>query len=151
MKAATEAKLSPEKRKEWREAKSKPLLNEFQVWLQDNQAKTLPKSPIGQAIAYVLTHWEGLQTYLTDGRLQIDNNATERDIKPFVMARKNFLFACTQAGADALGVHFSLILTARQHGLNPFEYYKVILEKIPHCKTVEAYEALLPWNFNTHR
>ena len=82
-----------------------PFQNETRI---SNRGGTLPKSPIGLAIAYCLTHWDGLLTYLTDGRIEIDNNATERDIKPFVIARKNFLFACTPQGADSLGVHFSL-------------------------------------------
>ena len=69
--------------------------------------------------------------FLDDGRLRIDNNATERDIKPFVMARKNFMFAATPEGADLLGVYFSLIMTAKYHGHNPFSYYEMILKKIP--------------------
>jgi transposase len=128
-----------------RHTQSQPILHHFHAWLTEYQAKILPKSPIGQAIAYTLKHWPGLTHYLTDGRLHIDNNATERDIKPFVIARKNFLFACTMAGTDALGVHFSLILTARHHGLNPFAYYETILKKIPLCKTMADFQQLLPW------
>jgi transposase len=143
---ATVAKLTPADRFTLRDTKSRPLMAEFYRWLQDHGANALAKSPIGQAIAYALNHWDSLTTYLTDGRLSIDNNATERDIKPFVIARKNFLFACTQAGADSLGVHFSLILTARHHGLDPYKYYTDILTRIPLCKTLDDYEALLPWN-----
>ena len=131
-----------------RQEKSQPLLASFYTWLQENQLKTLPHSTIGQAIAYALNHWEGLQVYLTDGRIPIDNNATERDIKPFVIARKNFLFSCTEAGADSLGIHFSLILTAKLHGLNPMTYYETVLKKIPFCKSIEDYEKLLPWNIH---
>jgi transposase len=131
---------------ELRQAKSVPLLAEFKAWLDHHGQTVLPKSPLGKAFAYSRKHWDGLCVYPTDGRLEIDNNATERDIKPFVIARKNFLFAATEAGADALGVHFSLILTAKRHGLNPFDYYKTILQKIPFCKTHADYEALLPWN-----
>ena len=85
--------------------------------------------------------------YMKDGRIEIDNNATERDIKPFVMARKNFLFACTQQGADSLGVHFSLILTASLHGLNPIAYYTDMLTRLSLCNSIEDYETLLPWNW----
>jgi transposase len=77
----------------------------------------------------------------------MDNNLTEQQIKPFVIARKNFLFADTMAGARSLCLHFSIIQTAIAHKLNPYHYYKYILEKIPHCKSVEDYEKLLPWNF----
>ena len=61
------------------------------------------------------------------------------------MARNNFLFADTVAGANALCLHMSLIQTTMQHGLEPYEYYVKLLKQIPHCKTVEGYEQLLPW------
>jgi transposase len=144
---ATEQAMSPDKRLALREAKSRPILDGFYQWLMVNRDLTLPKSPIGEAIAYALNQWDGLMTYMTDGRIEIDNNATERDIKPFVMARKNFLFACTQQGADSLGVHFSLILTASLHGLNPIVYYTDLLTRLPYCTSVEEYETLLPWNW----
>jgi transposase len=144
---AKDKNMTSEQRHTLRQSKNRPILDEYRDWLLRNQQKTLPKSPIGQAIAYALTHWDGLSVYMTDGRVEIDNNATERDIKPFVMARKNFLFACTQAGADALGIHFSLIITAQHHGLNPMAYYTEVLKRVPICETMEHYEALLPWNF----
>jgi transposase len=143
---ATVYEMSPEQRFELRQKKSKPILEALDVWLRLNEANTLPKTPIGQAIAYARNHWEGLSRYISDGRLEIDNNATEREIKPFVMARKNFLFSATIEGADSLGIHFSLILTAKRHGLNPFAYYEAVLKQIPLCKTIQDYEALLPWN-----
>jgi len=144
---ATESKLTPDDRKALRQEKSRPILDQFHIWLTHNRDRTLPKSPIGQAIAYCLTHWNGLLTYLSDGRVEIDNNATERDIKPFVIARKNFLFSCTPQGADSLGVHFSLILTARLHNLNPTAYYTEMLKRLPYCVTPDDYAALLPWNW----
>jgi hypothetical protein len=76
------------------------------------------------------------------------NNHTEQEIKPFVIARKNFLFASSVEGAHALAMHFSLIRTARVHGHDPYHYYVKLLKNIPHCKTLEDYEALLPWNIN---
>ena len=97
---------------------------------------------------YVLKHWNGLTRYLNDGRLSIDNNHTEREIKPFVIARKNFMFSKSQAGARAMAIHFSLIRTAKLHGLDPYRYYVHIMKKIPHCKTIEDHEKLLPWNVN---
>ncbi len=149
---ATELKSSPDERLALRQEKSRPILDRFYQWLTVNRDRTLPKSPIGLAIAYCLTHWDGLLTYLTDGRIEIDNNATERDIKPFVIARKNFLFACTPQGADSLGVHFSLVLTARLHGLEPMAYYTEMLKRLPYCVSFSDDEALLPWNWrNTSR
>ena len=122
------------------------MLDEFYQWLQEAKLKVLPQSPLGKAIQYCLNHWQGLIRYCEDGRLEFDNNGTERKIKPFVIARKNFLFAASQDGADALCMHFSLIQTAKKHGLEPYHYYVRILKEIPHCQTVEDYEKLLPWN-----
>ena len=65
-------------------------------------------------------------------------------IKPFVIARKNFLFAASQEGARALCVHFSLFRTAKLHGLDPYRYFVKIMKDIPYCQTVDDYEALLP-------
>jgi len=144
---ATEQGVSPGERLALRQKHSRPILESFHQWLLTNRDLTLPKSPIGEAIAYALNQWNGLLTYMTDGRIEIDNNATERDIKPFVMARKNFLFACTQKGADSLGVHFSLVLTACLHGLNPIAYYTDMLTRLPYCASIADYEMLLPWNW----
>ena len=110
-----------------------------------------PQSPIAKAINYTLRHWEGLTRYLTDGRYLIDNNHTEREIKPFVIARKNFLFAGSQEGARALCLHFSLIRSAKLHKLDPFQYYVKVMEIIPYCQTADDYEALLPWNIDLEK
>ena len=101
---------------------------------------------------YILKNWEGFIRYLEDGRLSIDNNHTEREIKPFVIARKNFMFAQSQAGARAMALHFSLIRTAKlPEDLNPYRIYVQIMEKIPYCETVEDFEKLLPWHINMNK
>ena len=68
------------------------------------------------------------------------------EIKPLVMARKNFLFCSSVDGANALCMHLGFIRTAKQHGLDPYHYYVNLLKSLPHCQTVEDYEKLLPWN-----
>ena len=93
----------------------------------------------------MLTRWEDFNRFLLDGRLEVDNNLTEQAVKPLVMARKNFLFADSVAGAQALCVHMSLIRTAKQHGLDPYRYYEAVLTAMPMCTTVEDVESLLPW------
>ena len=139
--------LNPHEVWKYRQEKSKPILEAHKKWLDTHHDLTPGQSPIRKAIAYSQNQWRGLMAYLDDGRVPIDNNATERDIKPFVMARKNFLFAATPAGADSLAVHFSLIITAKHHGLDPMAYYTAIFKRIPLCKTFDDYEKLLPWNF----
>jgi transposase len=142
---AKERQLTPEQRYALRQEKSKPLLMEFKDWLDKLYPTTLPQSPLGKAMHYCLNLWSGLMRFLEDGRLEIDNNLTEQQIKPFVMARKNFLFAASVEGARALCMHFSLIQTAKLHGLDPYHYYVQLLKSLPHCNTVEDYEALVPW------
>ena len=99
-------------------------------------------------MAYVINHWDGLVHYLSDGRLELDNNLTEQEIKMFVIIRKNFLFACSVAGAKSLCAHLSLLRSAIANGLEPYRYIKAVLDALPLCQTVEDYEALLPWNID---
>lgn len=88
-----------------------------------------------------------LDRYLMDGRLEISNNRAERSIKPFVIDRKNFLFANTPRGAKASAVMFSLIETAKENGLNPFEYLVNVFENAPNRdlrSSPDALEQFLP-------
>jgi transposase len=143
---AKEQQLTPEQRYLLRQEKSKPLTEKFKKWLDEMHPTTLPQSPLGKAMHYCIKLWQGLTRFLDDGRLEVDNNLTEQQIKPFVIARKNFLFSSSVDGADALCMHMSFIRTAKLHGHDPYHYYVKLLKSIPHCKTVEDYEKLLPWN-----
>ena len=143
---AKEKRLTPNQRYLHRQEKSKPLMDKFKDWLDEMYPTTLPQSPLGKAMNYCIKLWAGLTRFLDDGRLEVDNNLTEQQIKPFVIARKNFLFASSVDGAEALCMHMSFIRTAKQHGHDPYRYYVKLLKSIPHCKTVEDYEKLLPWN-----
>ncbi len=137
--------MTPEQRYALRQRHAKPILEEFKEWLDNGVLAVPPKSSLGKAFNYAVSHWDGLCTYLGDGRLEIDNNLTEQQIKAFVIARKNFLFADTEAGARALCTHFSLLRTAKHHGHEPYRYFLHILREVPHCQRVEDFEALLPW------
>ena len=74
-----------------REQDAKPVLLQIKAILDEAQIKVAPQSPLGKAIFYALGHWDALLIYLQDGRLEIDNNKSERSIKPFVIGRKNWL------------------------------------------------------------
>lgn len=139
-------KLTSDQRYELRQQKSKPLIDKFKQWLDEMYPTVLPKSPLGNAIHYSIKLWPGLTRFLEDGRLEIDNNLTEQEIKPLVIARKNFLFAYSVDGAKALCMHLGFIRTAKLHGFDPYHYYVKLLKNIPHCVSVEDYEKLLPWN-----
>lgn len=138
--------MTPHERYELRLKKSKPILDEFKLWLDKTYPTTLVKSALGKAFQYVIKHWDGLIRFLDDGRLEIDNNLTEQEIKMFVIIRKNFLFCTSVAGAQALCAHFSLLRTAIANGHEPYRYIKAVLDALPSCQTLEDYEALLPWN-----
>jgi hypothetical protein len=104
---------------------------------------------LGQAIAYSLNQWEKLTAFLKDGRLEIDNNRSERSIKPFVIGRKNWLFANTPRGAKASAAIYSVIETAKENGLHPFQYLKYVFEQLPQLpdpRDPEALEPFLPWS-----
>jgi transposase len=104
--------MSPEDRYTIRQERSHPVLDAYLAWLRQQRSRTLPKSALGQAITYNLNQWDKLTAFLKDGRLEIDNNRSERSIKPFVIGRKNWLFANTTRGAKASSVIYSVIETA---------------------------------------
>ena len=119
-----------EKRKQ-RQNRTKPVLDALFSWAQEKQKVTPPKSALGKALHYLKEQWPYLVRYLEDGRLEISNNRAERSIKPFVMGRKNWLFANTPAGAQASAVIYSLIETAKETGLDPYKYLLWVLREAP--------------------
>ncbi|MCU8094341.1 IS66 family transposase [Shewanella sp. SM20] len=135
---------SPEVRRQQRQLHSQPLLDELHRWLEKSQHHVPPKSSLGKAITYCLNQWPNLNRYLEDGRLNIDNNRAERAIKPFVIGRKNWLFANTANGAKASAILYSMIETAKANGLMPFDYLMYCLEQL--SLKPESLDHLLPWN-----
>ena len=135
-------------RYEERLKKSKPVLEEFYEWLKQKRRIVIPKSATGQAIQYCLNIWDKLSGFLLDGRLYIDNNISERSMKAFAVCRKNFLFCNTPKGATASAIVYSIIETAKENGLKPFEYIKYLLEKLPNLdvKDQNVLDSLLPWS-----
>ncbi len=141
--------LSATDKQKEREERAKPLLDQFKAWLDKSVNQVPPKSAVGKAIAYSLGQWGKLERYLECGHLQIDNNRAERAIKPFVIGRKNWLFANTANGANASAVLYSLIETAKANGLTPFDYLKLLMEELP--KNPADINRLLPWNVEIPR
>ena len=145
-KQAREQQLSPEERFYLRLTKAKPILDALFAYIQTQQNTVPPKSKLGKAIIYMLERREGLYTYLTDGRLEIDNNAIENQIRPFAIGRKNWLFLGSPKGAEAACIFYTLIQTAKANGIEPFAYLSAMLEQLPYCNTEADFEQLLPWN-----
>lgn len=140
------AKLSFAERYTERLEQEKPLLDEFFVWAETLNAA--PKSALGKALTYLNNQKEYLLNYLKDGRLEIDNNRAERSIKPFVIGRKNFLFANTPRGAQGSAVIYSLIETAKENRLNPYKYLVYVLSTAKKLDLSQAgnVDLLLPEN-----
>jgi transposase len=123
------ADLSPEERKKQRLIQEKPVLDAMLAWA--NTRNAAPKSKLGIALTYLKNQWVYLNNYLLDGRIELSNNRAERSIKPFVISRKNFMFANTQLGAKSSAIIFSLIETAKENGLDPYRYLCFILRTAP--------------------
>lgn len=147
---AIERKLAneiPKVKYELRLELSKPILDEFLVWLKSVNA--LPKSALGKAISYTLNQWKYLNNYLLDGRCEISNNRAERSIKSFVIGRKNFLFCDTPRGAKASSIIYSIVETAKENNLKPMEYLNFLLAVMPNIdfkNDQNQLEKLLPWS-----
>lgn len=140
------ADLSPEERKQKRQELARPVLDEFFAWGSSRAAAK--KSKLGEALTYLHNNSRQLSEYLDDGRLEISNNLAERSIKPFVIDRKNFLFANTPKGATSGAVTFSLIQTAIANGLDPYRYLRYIFAEAPKMAAVgeDWISAMLPEN-----
>jgi transposase len=141
--------LSTEDKFNLRLEKAKPILDDLHVYLVAVQPRTLPKSPLGQAVSYTLNQWPKLLTYLEDGRLENNNNRSERAIKPFVIGRKGWLFADSVAGAEAAAIIFSLVETCKHHGIEAYDWFRYVLQQLPLCQSDAEVEALMPFNINS--
>ena len=135
-----------EDRYEERLKQAKPVLDAMLSWA--NSRTAAPKSALGKAFHYLKEQWPYLTNYLKDGRLEISNNRAERSIKPFVIDRKNFLFANTPKGSTGSAIMFSLIQTAIENGLDPYRYLTWLLKQAKDADMTDSrvVQNLLPWN-----
>jgi transposase len=128
---ADEEQLPAEEVLKLRQDKALPVLEALDKWMQQAYTEVLPQSAIGKALAYSITRWSKLMIYTTDGRLNIDNNPVENAIRPVAVGRKNYLFAGSHEAAGRSAMLYSLLGTAKLHGINPFIWLKGVLERIP--------------------
>lgn len=134
----------PPRRQTVRAARAGPLLADCQAWLARTLATLSQKSALAEAIRYALVRWPALTRYAKDGRIEIDNNAAERALRPVALGRKNFLFAGSDAGGERAAAIYSLIGTAQLNGLDPEAYLRHVLERIAD-HPVNRIDELLPW------
>jgi len=132
-----------------RKKHAEPVLNDFKTWLIKRNEEVPSTLLLGQAIRYSLSQWDKMTAYLESPYLTPDNNACENAIRPFVLGRKNWLFNKSPKGAESSCGMFSLIETAKQNGLVPWDYLNTLFERAPYAFSSEDWEKLLPWNIFT--
>jgi transposase len=144
---ARKQNLSSEARLEFHQAKSGQVMKELQTWLtnQLDQKRVEPNSGLGQAMTYMLKHWEKLTRFLQEPGAPLDNNICERALKKAILHRKNALFYKTTNGAHVGDLHMSLIHTCELCGINPFDY---LTELQRHADELTANpQEWMPWNY----
>jgi len=143
---AEQDKLAPPQIAELRQQKAQPILTKIKEKLDSLNDQTPPQGLLGKAVGYALGQWDRLTRYLENGMLRPDNNLAENAIRPFVVGRKNFLFADTPAGAYASAAIYSVVETAKANGHEPYWYLRFLLAKLVNANTIEDYQNLLPQN-----
>ena len=111
--------------------------------MDEQSGPVLPKSPLGQAIAYAQAQWEHLQTYTRDGELSIDNDLAERSLRAQAVGRKNFLFVGSDRGGRTAAVLYSFVGSCKRLGGDPVAYLKDVLERLP-THPIDRLAELLP-------
>ncbi len=139
------AEASRHERTALRAEKLAPKIEELREWTLASKDRVSPDSLTGKAIGYLDKQWSKLERVLDDEKIPLDTNAVERAIRPFVIGRRNWMFADTPGGATASARLYSLVETAKANGIEPWAYLNHVFEKLPEATRPEDIEALLPW------
>jgi len=145
----TFSELTASERKERRDKELKAHMEAFFVWAKVCLGKATPGMSLYKALQYALNQQPYIMNVFLDGRLELSSNRVERAIRPFAIARRNFLFSDTPNGAEASAVLFSVVQTAIANKLKPFEYLCWVLTEMPQCDllhTPESVTRFLPWS-----
>ena len=139
--------LSADERRAIRQEKTLPRIEAFEQWLAYSRGQVSAKCPTGLALKYIAKYWDGLNLFLTDGRIKIDNNTVERCMRPIALNRKNALFAGHDAGAQNWAMLASIIETCKLNKVEPHAYMTDVLTAIAQGHKQKYIKQLLPWNF----
>jgi transposase len=143
---AKEHQISTDTLKRYRNIYARPILNDLEQWLKENQVKVIPKSSIGKAINYTLNLYPNLKRYIEDGRYEIDNNMIENTIRPLALGRKNYLFAGSHDAAQGYAMMYSFFATCKINNINPYEWLFDVFNNIQDYK-INKLEEILPQNW----
>jgi transposase len=122
--------LSPEDRQALRQREAVPVLERLKTWADEQSLKVLPKLKLGEAIGYLRNQWESLISYVQDGRLPIDNNATERDLRQLCLGRKAWLFLGSPEAGPRAAVLYTIVGSAARHDLDVWAYLRDVMERL---------------------
>ncbi len=127
---ASKQGVTDEARQQLRQEKAVPILEDLRAQLVLLETQVLPQGPMGKAIAYAMRQWSALTTYVSDGRLSIDNNAAERALRAIAVGRKNWMFFQRESGGRTAAILMSLLKTAEAAGIDPLVYFREVLVRI---------------------
>ena len=137
----------PDIRREARQARSKILVEALFTWLETQLARLPGSAPTAEKIRYALNHRAGLERFLDDGMLEMDNNTAERCIRPLVLSRKNALFASGDDGGERWACIASLVETCKLNGVNPQLYFTDVLTRLVNGWMESRIDELMPWHW----
>ena len=132
-----------------RAERSRPLVVELEDFLRAQAARLSGRSEMGKAVAYLLNHWDGLTLFLQDGRVEMDTNLVENQIRPLTLTRKNSLFAGHDEGGRSWSRLASLIATCKLNRVEPYAWMKATLEAIANGHPQSRIDELMPWAFKS--
>jgi hypothetical protein len=122
--------LPPEDRQALRQREAVPVLERLKAWADEQSLKVLPKLKLGEAIGYLRNQWASLVSYVQDGRLPIDNNATERDLRQLCLERKAWLFLGSPGAGPRAAVLYTVVGSAARHDLDVWAYLRDVMERL---------------------
>lgn len=137
---------TPKERVALRQEKARPIFDDLEAWLQAQLHKISGKTKLAEAIRYSLNRMPKARAYLSNGRLELDNNICERSFRPIALGRKNYLFMGSIGGGKAAAIAYTLIETAKINNVDPEAWLTWVLERLPDHKITQI-DRLLPWYY----
>ena len=134
-----------QQRRSVRDERSRVIVDDLHQYLEARNRQISAKAKLGEAIRYALTRWDGLSRFLDDGRVDLDNNAVERSIRPLALNRKNALFAGSDEGGDNWAVIATLIENCKLSGINPQSWLAETLTRLANGHPANSVGELMPW------